>query len=70
MVHQLKVMKYVDRCGNLVLTLLNRLSDELNGKQNYTDRYMDLCTFSADSCFNVGNKSETMENIIRYHNRH
>lgn len=63
MVHRLKIAKHVDSCGNLVFTLLhcNSLSDGKNCKQKYTDHYMDSCTFSAGSCFNVGKQIQETE---------
>lgn len=54
LIYRLKILKSIDRYGNLNFKLSNALGNS-NKKKEYIDQYIDACTLSIDSCFNIGN---------------
>lgn len=59
MVYRLAFTKNTDRYGNMVNTLLENVTDNDESKKNFMDEYVDTCTFSSGSCFNVGNSMKS-----------
>lgn len=60
---RLKIKKVVNRYGIEMFKL--RKTSEKSSNKKFTTVYVDTCTFSSDSCFNIGNKIKNI-NIIYF----
>jgi len=58
----LEIRRVNNRYG-IAKFILNKNSQKLSEKK-YKNVYVDTCTLSSNSCFNIGNKIENSNNIV------